>query len=195
MTADDGRQRRRKLSDDERTLWRRVTQAIPPLKRARAKAEDVKPEAAPPAKKSKPDEKSPAAPARSAPRRIPATAKAPPELAPLDRKQRKKLARGSEPIDARLDLHGCTQSEAHAALLQFLRRAQHNGARYVLVITGKGRMSASDGSREAGVLKRQVPLWLRLPEFRVYVTGFESAHVGHGGEGALYVRLRRGQHR
>ncbi len=72
-----------------------------------------------------------------------------------------------------------------------MRRAQGDGAKYVLVITGKGRMSASDGSREVGVLKRQVPQWLRLPEFRIYVTGFENAHVGHGGEGALYVRLRR----
>jgi len=36
-----------------------------------------------------------------------------------------------------------------------------------------------------------VPLWLRLPEFRPYVVGFEEAHTGHGGEGALYVRVRR----
>ena len=115
-----------------------------------------------------------------------------PGLAPIERRQKKKLARGTEPIDARLDLHGCTQSEAHAALLQFLRRAQGSGARYVLVITGKGR-AGSDGFREAGVLKRQVPQWLAMPEFRGYVVGFDDASAGHGGEGALYVRLRRGR--
>jgi DNA-nicking Smr family endonuclease len=60
----------------------------------------------------------------------------------------------------------------------------------VLVITGKGAR-AQDERGERGVLKRQVPLWLKLPEFRAYVVGFEEAHIGHGGEGALYVRLRR----
>jgi DNA-nicking Smr family endonuclease len=60
----------------------------------------------------------------------------------------------------------------------------------VLVITGKGGR-ADEARSERGVLKRQVPLWLRLPEFRPYVVGFEDAHIGHGGEGALYVRVRR----
>jgi hypothetical protein len=59
-------------------------------------------------------------------------------------------------------------------------------ARFVLVITGKGGRMRDDWS-ERGVLKRQVPQWLRLPEFRSYVVGFEDAHIGHGGEGALYV--------
>jgi DNA-nicking Smr family endonuclease len=59
----------------------------------------------------------------------------------------------------------------------------------VLVITGKGRTSAA--ASERGVLRRQVPLWLSLPEFRSLVVGFEEAHIGHGGEGALYVRIRR----
>jgi DNA-nicking Smr family endonuclease len=57
-----------------------------------------------------------------------------------------------------------------------------------LVITGKGSADAYGGR---GVLKRQVPMWLRLPEFRGYVVGFEQAGITHGGEGALYVRLRR----
>ena len=73
---------------------------------------------------------------------------------------------------------------------QFLRRAQSHGARFVLVITGKGG-AARDDLSERGVLKRQVPQWLKLPEFRSYVIGFEDAHSGHGGAGALYVRIRR----
>ena len=60
----------------------------------------------------------------------------------------------------------------------------------MLVITGKGRVRRTMARASVGVLKRQVPLWLALPEFRVYVVGFEDAHVGHGGEGALYVRVR-----
>ena len=80
------------------------------------------------------------------------------------------------------------QTRAYGALSGFLRRAHHDGLTFVLVITGKGRMGAES---ERGVLRRQVPQWLSLPEFRALVVGFEEAHAGHGGEGALYVRIRR----
>jgi DNA-nicking Smr family endonuclease len=83
-----------------------------------------------------------------------------------------------------------TQAQAQDALLRFLRHAQSDGMRFVLVITGKGRVRFN-AEREAGVLRREVPRWLKLREFRDYVVGYEPAHVGHGGEGALYVRLRR----
>jgi DNA-nicking Smr family endonuclease len=123
-------------------------------------------------------------------------AKQPPPLAPLERRLKKRVARGREPIEARLDLHGMTQSQAHARLMHFLRRAQADRLTMVLVVTGKGTRrlsgaSAGEGATERGVLRRQVPLWLALPEFRSLVTGFDDAHIGHGGEGALYVRLRR----
>ena len=112
----------------------------------------------------------------------------------LDRRQKQRLARGTETIDGRIDLHGRTQSEAHTVLLGFLRRAQAEGARYVLVITGKGKPNDAGFSDGRGVLRRQVPLWLRLPEFRLLVLAVEDAHAAHGGEGALYVRLRRARH-
>ena len=113
----------------------------------------------------------------------------PPALSPIMRKEKQKLARRHETIDARIDLHGMTQTEAHAALRSLLQRSQTNGAKFVLVITGKGLQNPSINER--GVLRRQVPLWLALPEFRRYVAGFDVAHPGHGGEGALYVRLRK----
>ncbi len=74
------------------------------------------------------------------------------------------------------------------ALSGFLHRAHLDGLTFVLVITGKGKMGAES---ERGVLRRQVPQWLSQPEFRTLVVGFEEAHIGHGGEGALYVRIRR----
>ena len=110
----------------------------------------------------------------------------PPPLTPLGRRLKQRIGRGKEAIDGRLDLHGLTQSQAHAALLRFLRSASERDARLVLVITGKG---AREGER--GVLKRVVPQWLGLPEFRMLVIGYEDAHVAHGGEGALYIRIRR----
>jgi DNA-nicking Smr family endonuclease len=102
------------------------------------------------------------------------------------------VARGQTAIHARLDLHGMTQKQAHAALLHFLQQAQANDAKLALVVTGKGLGGAAAAASERGVLRRQVPLWLSLPEFRRFVVSFEQAHASHGGEGALYLRLRRG---
>ena len=113
-----------------------------------------------------------------------------PPLAPLGRRERSRLSRGRNEIDARLDLHGMTQVRAHHALFGFLKRAHDDGLTFVLIITGKGKAGGGADS-ERGVLRRQVPQWLSLPEFRPLVVGFEEAHIGHGGEGALYVRIRR----
>jgi DNA-nicking Smr family endonuclease len=191
MSADERKPRRRKLSDEEHTLWVRVTRSIAPLRR-RPVPTELADAPAPKGKRPPLPSLRGEAPARNAaptfkPKPVP---KPVPELAPLDRRQKQRLARGNVALDARIDLHGKTQSEAHAALLGFLRSAQADGARFVLVITGKGVRARDDWS-ERGVLKRQVPHWLKLPEFRSYVVGFEDAHIGHGGEGALYVHLRR----
>jgi DNA-nicking Smr family endonuclease len=117
-----------------------------------------------------------------------------PPLAPFERRVRSDLKRGLERIDAVLDLHGLTQARAHAVLGQFLVNAQLRGARHVLVITGKGAEGSQDmfgKPDERGVLRRVVPHWLRLPDLRPFVLGFEEASHKHGGSGALYVRLRR----
>jgi DNA-nicking Smr family endonuclease len=196
MTSDDGKRRRRRLSEEERTLWGSVIRSVLPLRRKRIVLDLEVGRLEGKANPGKPAPKSVQKPTpRDAPRHAPkAESKVEPKYQPpaasLDRRQKRRLARGTEPIDARIDLHGRTQNEAHAALLGFLRAAQRDGAKFVLVITGKGLRG--DGHRsERGVLKRQVPHWLQLPEFRAYVLSFEQAHVGHGGEGALYVRLRR----
>ena len=179
---------RRKLTDDERALWNRVTRSVAALKRkARFAAAEIA--GTQPPHKLKATAKPSFPSASAAVRKSPPAPKPAPTLAPLERRQKQRLARGRQAIDARLDLHGRTLSEAHGALLHFLRRTQAEGAKFVLVITGKG--ARADQSGERGVLRRQVPQWLRLPEFRPYVVGFEDAHIGHGGEGALYVRVRR----
>ncbi len=184
MSTDD-RRPRRPLSAEERALWRGIARSVKPLRRKRKPeaAEELAAEA-PKASVPKPAARSQPTPAR------PSKAPAPAPLTRLARRERQKLARGGTPIDARIDLHGMTQAQAHAALARFLRGAQADGARFVLVITGKGGRGA-DAAAERGVLRRQVPLWLGLPEFRDAVVGFEAAHFAHGGEGALYVRLRR----
>ncbi|MBX4335368.1 Smr/MutS family protein [Bartonella raoultii] len=104
----------------------------------------------------------------------------------FDRVAHRKIAKGHYPIEARLDLHGYVQEEAYYFLKKFLQSSQQNGLRYVLVITGKGRSYGSDGA-----LYKFVPHWLSTPAFRYYVHAFEKAAHQHGGEGALYVWLRR----
>jgi DNA-nicking Smr family endonuclease len=173
---------RRRLSDVERVLWQGITRSIAPLRKP------VRSESEPPTIAAVP------AAVKRQLKSVVAIAAAPvarpsppqPALAPLDRRLKKRVARGAQPIDGRLDLHGLTQAQAHDALVGFLHTAQARGASIVLVITGKG-----DPHGERGVLKRQVPHWLRLPELRGMIVGFESAGIGHGGEGALYVRLRK----
>lgn len=187
--------RRRVLSYEERVLWTTITKAITPLRDAPVDAaiesvdsEIAKPRKAPPVFVKPPKAHKPAMPAAPA-----KPAKTTPAIEPLGRRMRRSLARGKEGIDARIDLHGLTQAQAHGALLRFLRTASERDARLVLVITGKGKRSDGDGERERGVLRRQVPQWLSQPDFRDVVIGFEDAHIAHGGEGALYVRVRRGR--
>jgi DNA-nicking Smr family endonuclease len=187
-----GGRRSRPLRDDERALWDGVTRAIAPLKRRKAAEPRGEPPSADEKPRIKPKPKSATkAPAVTAPAAPRAPRAAPPPLAPLGRRMKQKVARGAEPIDARIDLHGMTQSEAHHALARFLISVQRNGARMVLVITGKGARNDREVFAERGVLKRQVPLWLESADLRPLVVGFETASHGHGGEGALYVRLRR----
>ena len=185
MTSDDRKPRPlRPLTADEHELWSRVTRSIAPLRRRRPQQE-AGAEAA--EFETKPAKPAPVAAARTlAPRPLPP----PPGLAPIDRRLKQKLARGREAIDRSIDLHGLTQAEAHAALVRFLRIARAEGARLVLVITGKGARN-DDFTTDRGVLRRQVPLWLRSAELRDTVIGFDWAHAAHGGEGALYVRIRK----
>lgn len=116
-------------------------------------------------------------------------------LVPLERRQRLKVVRGKIDFDSAIDLHGMDQHQAHTALCRFMQISQAQGRRLVLVITGKGRafhnVSSSPIFAETGVLKRSVPVWLRAPELRNVILGFEEAAPHHGGEGALYVRLRK----
>ena len=114
----------------------------------------------------------------------------------LERQAKVGLRRGRLAVEARIDLHGMVQAQAHAALTGFLLRARAAGHAYVLVVTGKGGQEKGgsaypDAFAERGVLRRSVPHWLRSAELHGIVLGFEEAARHHGGGGALYVRLRR----
>ncbi len=124
----------------------------------------------------------------SGPRRgEPLPALAPGTIAGVDRATAERLRRGGLVIDGRLDLHGLTQDEAHAALERFLGGSAARGRRCVLVITGKG---LGDGFGR-GVLRQAVPRWLNEPPNRARILAVMPAQPKHGGAGALYVLLKR----
>ncbi|QEN89528.1 DNA mismatch repair protein MutS [Labrys sp. KNU-23] len=187
--------RRKGLTAEDSELWAFVTREITPLKRRRrklakaaVKAVETLPEPVPPPLKPAVKPKS----AASRPVKLPAAPPIPP-IAPIDKHERRQVVRGTRAIDARIDLHGMRQAEAHGALRGFLAIAQMRGYSMVLVITGKGGGGGDMpyAVDERGVLRRVVPQWLRMPDLRPLILGFEEAHHGHGGSGALYVRLRR----
>jgi DNA-nicking Smr family endonuclease len=106
------------------------------------------------------------------------------DLDPIEPRRKHRIAKAREAIGGRLDLHGLDQDRARAVLEGFLRRAWDEGYRAVLVITGKGVQGD-------GVLKRRAPEWLAAPHLAPIVAGISEAHRRHGGEGALYVALKR----
>jgi DNA-nicking Smr family endonuclease len=147
---------------------------------------DVKPLAPEAVARARPAPR-PKAPAAPAPLRLPPAPEPPPALdrfAGIDRRNAERLKRGKLKIEARLDLHGMTQDEAHRALLWFVRGARADGKRCVLVITGRGTFGG-------GVLKGAVPRWFEEAEFRPHLLAISPAQPRDGGAGALYVMLRR----
>jgi DNA-nicking Smr family endonuclease len=179
---------RRRLSTAELELWLDATQSVDPKTKTRS----------PPAPAAKIDsELHPRETARRPPKgpelagaSKQAPPKLPPPLAPIERRLRQKLSRGRVAPDAEIDLHGMHLREAFSALRAFLSHAQNDGARLVLVVTGKGKRAAS-ADFTPGILRKSVPNWLRGAEFHTIVLGFEQAARPHGGSGALYVRLKK----
>jgi DNA-nicking Smr family endonuclease len=180
--------RRRQVTPEERALWHHVVRDAQPLRPSTSPDAAELPSAKPPAK-------TPATPAAVS-AKPPSPVIAPPPRLPasrrlvasgpvdLDRRAWLKLRRGLHPIDARLDLHGLTQAEAHARLAGFLASAQQRGNRCVLVITGRGL-------RHGGTLRAMTPRWLDEAPNRARVLAYAEAQLRHGGEGALYVLVRR----
>jgi DNA-nicking Smr family endonuclease len=192
---------RRRLSEEERLLWETIAKTAKPLKpKAKAKPAAqaaVQPEAAKPAPPGKMSKRPKVVPA---PLPIPAPLRPAHELSHglstgIDKRQAERFRRGQTPIDGKIDLHGRTQQEAHDALHTFIMRAHRAGKRCLLVITGKGMtaggMTTKQGIAKTGVLKENVPRWLNEPSLRRHVLAFAYARPEHGGEGALYVLLKR----
>jgi DNA-nicking Smr family endonuclease len=213
--APPGGKRGGHLTDEDHAVWQGTAETLEPLKRAKGRVhaaigtaigtgESQTPAAAAAKRRGAEHHDRNALRAGAAEARakaaLEAPVKAPPPLSSFDRKRARKLSRGRDEVEARIDLHGMRQAEAHAVLRHFLVRCHHDGLRLVLVITGKGTPNRAprDGDHdhgflrsEPGVLRRSVPQWLAEPALRQIVVSFTPAAIRHGGEGAYYVHLRR----
>ena len=177
----------RDVSPEESELWRHVTREIRPL----AGGDAERPPRSSAAGREEEPVSSESIPHKTSDGPGAFLSAAPPlthrDSPGLDKRTRMRLIRGQIPVDARIDLHGHTREEARGALLSILEGAAAAGRRCVLVITGKGlRTDAA-----AGVLKQLVPRWLNEMPLRPHVLAFAYALPRDGGEGALYVLLKR----
>lgn len=172
------------LSPEDEDLWRKVTRTVRPL--ARRSAAVARP---PPASVT-----TPLTPTRIRAASAGAGAPSPKPKSPgplADRSPEKRVRRGKLDVGAKLDLHGYTQDAARAELKRFLLHARAENVRVALVVTGKGGRFRS-GESAPGVLKQRLPEWLAGSDLRPLVSGYAEAHQRHGGGGAYYVFLRRG---
>ncbi len=169
----------RRLDQSERAIWRAAMRDVKPLGGSTVSSEGLPTPAIEP---SRPARNPPLPQAKLTERSSPLLTH---QTTPgLDRRNAERLKRGQLRIEARLDLHGLTQEEAHEALGSFVARSHEAGRRCVLVITGK-----------SGVLRAAVPRWLNERPLRTRLIAFTSAQPRDGGTGALYVLLRRSRRR
>ena len=174
---------KRRLTPEESRAWARVASTIKPIGPAQDSLEDFERalEAGEPVSPNRSRNASAAgliAAVGRAPEKPKVTARA------ADRKGEKRVKRGRLELAGKIDLHGHTQASADAMLNAFLQRSRAEGARCVLVITGKGRGGE-------GVLRRNFLDWVQGPQASHLVSGYSEAHVRHGGAGAFYLFLRR----
>jgi DNA-nicking Smr family endonuclease len=201
MSRGDGKSRTggRTVAPEEAELWSRVARSVDKVRgkpRVPSHVDSVGHASAKPVR-DEPESRS--QPPKAAPSSPPAPKSArPAPLADFDRRAVRQVASGKIAIDARLDLHGMRQRDARTELHAFLRAAQARALKTVLVITGKGdtaaerdHLAAALGKTQRGVLRRSVPQWLEEPELRSVVLSYTSAGTRHGGNGALYVQLRK----
>jgi len=170
---------KRPVRPEELKLWSMVAATVHPLpgRAVPPPTPGEAPQAASPALKPPVQRQEPPP---AAPRSTPAIRQA----HAIEPRRKHRIARERDPIGAHIDLHGLGQDQARAALERFVREAWDEGLRTVVVITGKGL-------RGDGVLRRMTPEWLAAPHLREIVAGLSEAHRRHGGEGALYVALKR----
>ena len=165
---------------DDFEVWRRLTRSVQPLpgRRMPPQAGPRKPET----ERDRPEAPPPPCGPAPVPRPAPAGGG-------IDKRTARRIRRGSLRIEARIDLHGFTREEARRRLTRFIAESQAAGRRLVLVVTGKGRR-AEDGMA-VGVIRREAPFWLSRPPNAARVLDTAPAQPRDGGDGALYVYLRK----
>lgn len=111
----------------------------------------------------------------------------------IDKNTLHKFKREEFAIEATLDLHGKTENSAYEAVADFIPRCYASAKRCICIITGKGMNVHADNDifPQKGVLKQLVPQWLNAPHLRGMILIYKHPSARLGGDGALYILLRR----
>jgi len=128
---------------------------------------------------------------RVPPPRQPAPPPPKPPRDTLDGGWDRRLSRGLVAPESSIDLHGHTLASAHALLDQGLDRAVARGDRVLLLITGKPPRPESERPHARGAIRAAVGDWLAASRHADSIAAVRGAHPRHGGQGALYIILRR----
>lgn len=181
----------RGLSAEEAALWSRLAQTVRPLAgKVLPKKPAVSGLIAAPTPIRKLTKPAPPAPLST----NPATPVRPLDGPGLDSSWERKLAKAAIQPDFTLDLHGHSLDAAHARLDHGLALALAQGARLVLVITGRPRpVDAADRGQKRGAIRAKLLDWLAAGSHGSKIAAVRPAHQRHGGAGAVYVVLRRGR--
>lgn len=180
----------RKIRDDEAALWNHVAREVVPLsaRDLAGRENDDGRLGLKDNQEKKPSGAKPTCKAITGNQGVQLPDLDPRILSGVDKRTAKRLKQGKIRIEARMDLHGKTQAQAHAALGSFIRLSYESGRRCVLVITGKGSVASGEG----GILRQMTPRWLNEPRLRTHIIAISQAQQKDGGSGALYVLLKRG---
>ena len=187
----------RNISKSEAELWQKITDTTTPLEKQKQDAIEENSQTEPEIKKDKSVKKydSPSPQYDKSQSLLSTDVRS---IENFDHKNIRKIVKGKHTIDAKLDLHGLTQHEAHRKVKSFLKNSQRKGLRIVLIITGKGKRQHHtennfwmNNENHRGVLQKMLPYWLSEPDCLDLIVSYTQAHPRHGGSGALYVHLRK----
>lgn len=110
----------------------------------------------------------------------------------LDGSWEKRISKGTLIPDFSLDLHGSNLDQAYVRLMHGLTQAKAMGARVVLIVTGKPRpVDAMDRGSARGAIRAKITDWLAASDHGHDIVAIRGAHRRHGGQGAIYVVLRK----
>ena len=182
----------RGLSDAEAAAWEKLAATVEPMHRSKPEAKPDQPPPPPPSSRVAPLPPAKTRPTKAREPSVPPVARRAPAPGNLDSHWDRRLKSGEITPDLSLDLHDHGLDAAYTRLMRGMEQARSVGARVVLVVTGRPRpVDPADRATRRGAIRAKILDWLAASEHGDNIAAIRQAHRRHGGDGALYIVLRR----